>query len=300
MLWQPVDPFQISAMKREGIGKVMRPCGFCGRALLLSTALFCSFGQSTGTPVEFEVAAVHESAPFVGVPGSPSMADTPVLGVTASRLELKNYRLFQWIAYAYDVPEFQIASREVILRERYDLSAKLPQGSKKQDAPRMLQSLLAERFGLRIHREARKMSGYALVVQKGGAHLVPSLAVDLGSAAEPATELSTPKPGWVEFFYKNCTMSRFTRSLSKNMREPIVDATNLAGAYDIPFGFSVQDLLPRPNPIDAAGGGLGQGLGPAIGTSMVDSLERLGLKLESRSVTVEMIVVDSISRPTAN
>ncbi len=264
----------------------MRPCGLWRRALLLGTALFCSFGQSAGPAVEFEVAAVHESAPPAGPGGVRSY---PLLGVNGSHLEIINYSLVQWIAYAYDVPEFQIASPGGILRERYDLSAKLPEGSKKQDAPRMLQSLLAERFGLRIHREARKMAGYALVVQKGGSHLVPSLAVGLGSAAEPATELSTPKPGWVEFFYKNCTMSRFARFLSGSMHEPIVDATNLAGGYDVPFGFSALDALPRP--IDAAGG---------LPPSMVDSVERLGLKLEPRSVTVEMIVVDSISRPTAN
>ena len=87
-------------------------------------------------------------------------------------------------------------------------------------------------------------------------------------------------------------MSRFAQLLSKNTHEAVVDATNLAGAYDLPFEFSVRDLLPKPNPIDADDGGLGP--------SIIDSVERLGLKLERRRVTVETIVVDNVSRPTAN
>ena len=272
-------------MKWEGTSTLMRPCGLCLRALIMSTALFCSFGQSSGPAVDFEVAAIHESAPPTGARGMPGF---PMLGGNESHFEIKNYTLVQWIAYAYDVPEFQIASPEWVSSERYDLSAKLPQGSKKQDAPRMLQSLLAERFGLRIHRKTQKIGGYALVVQKGGPHLVASLSVGVGSAAEPATELRHTRRDRVEFFYKNCTMARFALLLSKNMREPVVDATNLAGAYDVPFDFSPLDALPRP--IDSVG----------LGASMVDSVERLGLKLEPRSVTVEMIVVDSINRPTAN
>jgi HTH-type transcriptional regulator/antitoxin MqsA len=59
--------------------------------LLLVTALFCSFGQSASTPVEFEVAAVHKSP-------MPSQGAMPILGVTNSRLEIMNYALIQWIA----------------------------------------------------------------------------------------------------------------------------------------------------------------------------------------------------------
>jgi uncharacterized protein (TIGR03435 family) len=242
-------------------------------------------GQSASTPVEFEVAAVHKSA-------MPSQRAMPMLGVTNSRLEIMNYALIKWIAYAYDVPEFQISSPEGISREKYDLSAKLPQGSTKRQAPAMLQSFLAERFGLRIHRKAQKMSGYALVVQKGGAHVKPSLSFAIGPEAEPSDELRSPTADSVEFVYKNCTMSHFAQLLSKNVREPVVDATNLAGAYDVPFGFSIRDILPKPNSIDADDGGLG----PSIG----DSVRRLGLKLERRGVTVEIIVVDNLSRPTAN
>lgn len=154
----------------------------------------------------------------------------------------------------------------------------------------MLQSLLAERFGLRIHTEARKTSGYELVVGKGGARLQPSLPVFTGSEAEASSSLSSPTPSTVKFVYKNCTISRFAQLVTRNTRVAVVDATNLAGNYDIPFEFSVQDLLPKPFGSDD------DGLGPSI----VDAVERLGLKLKRKTVTVNIIVVDNISQPTAN
>jgi uncharacterized protein (TIGR03435 family) len=212
-----------------------------------------------------------------------------MLGATDSRMEIINYPLIQWIVYAYDLPEFQVSGPEWISREKYDLSAKLPQGSTKRDAPAMLQALLAERFGLRIHREAREMRGYALVVGKDGAHLTRSRPVVIGAEAEPSVE-SHRKPDRVEVVIKSCTISHFVKLLSRNYRVPVVDATNLAGAYDIPFVYWLRDLLPKR--MDAADDGLG--------SSVIDAVERLGLKLERRSVTVETIVIDDVSRPTAN
>jgi uncharacterized protein (TIGR03435 family) len=279
------------AAQKKSARTTVPPWKLCQRTLLLFSALFCGFGQSADTPVAFEVAAINKSAMPAGGRGAPSTGDFPILGVTASRLEIRNYTLTKWIAYAYDVPEFEISGPDWISREKYDLSAKLPQGSTKRDAPAMLQSLLAERFELRIHRQARKMSGYALVVGKTGARLKPSLSFGKGSDFEASPLLST-NPERVEYVYKNCTMSHFAQLLSQLVREPVVDATNLAGAYDLPFHVAIRDLLPQANPID----GGDDGLGPSI----VDSVKGLGLTLERKGVAVEAVVVDSISLPTAN
>jgi uncharacterized protein (TIGR03435 family) len=264
------------------MGKWMAPRGFCLRTLLLGTSLLCGFGQSPRAPVEFEVAAVHKSP-------MPSTFSAPRLGVTDSRLEIRDYALIQWIGYAFDVPEVQVSGPEWISRERYDLSAKLPPGSNKRDAPAMLQALLAERFGLRIHREPRQVRGFALVVGEGGAHVTPSRTVSIGSEAELSGE-PHPKADRLEILWKNCTLSRFAQLLSKNYRVPVLNATNLAGSYDIPFVFLPQDLL--RNGMDAVDNGLGP--------SVIDSVDRLGLKLERRGVTLETIVVDNVSKPAAN
>lgn len=238
----------------------------------------------------FEVASITKSTADI-IPGMPSEGGYPILGVTPSRLEIRNYTLTKWIAYAYDVPEFQISGPDWISREKYDLSAKLPQGSTKREAPAMLQSLLKERLELRIHRQARKMSGYALVIGKGGARVKPTLSFGVGSDFESSPLLST-NPERVEYVYKKCTISHFAQLLSQTIREPVVDETDLAGAFDIPFHLLLRDLLPKANPID----GGDDGLGPSI----VDSVNGVGLKLERKGVTVETIMVDNISRPTAN
>ncbi len=266
------------------------PWPLCQRILLLCIGLFCGFGQSASSPVDFEVAAIYKSPTSL-----PRQPISSTIAVTDSRLEFKNRELAAWIAYAYDTPEFLISGPDWILREGYDLSAKLPDGSTKRDAPAMLQSLLAERFGLRIHREVRKMSGYALVVGKASVHIPPSRSPGIGSGTcEPSTDGLSPKPGIVKFAWRNCTMSGLALLLSKNFREAVIDATNLAGTYDIAFEVAIQDLLPLPKPR------LGVGAADGLGSSIVNSLDHLGLKLERDEVAVETIMVDNISRPTAN
>src|ERR1035437_1911371 len=50
----------------------------------------------------------------------------------------------------------------------FDVIARLPQGATSDQVPMMLQSLLADRFKLRAHKESRMGTGYALVIDKNG------------------------------------------------------------------------------------------------------------------------------------
>ena len=52
--------------------------------------------------------------------------------------------------------------------EFYDIAAKVPDGATMEQVRIMLQRLLAERFGLVVHRETRQLPGFRLVVAKGG------------------------------------------------------------------------------------------------------------------------------------
>src|SRR5205814_5568237 len=73
--------------------------------------------------------------------------------------------------------------------QRFDILAKMPEGATKEQVPEMLQALLAERFQLKVHRENREQSIYALVVGKGGPKLKEA-------APDPETP-PAPAPGGI-------------------------------------------------------------------------------------------------------
>ena len=94
------------------------------------------------------------------------------------------------IATAYGVKDYQISGPAWLATDRFDIVAKLPDGASKDDAPKMLQALLAERFKLAAHRDTQEHPVYALLVGKDGPKLKESTAT-----AEPIDESVPLKPG---------------------------------------------------------------------------------------------------------
>jgi uncharacterized protein (TIGR03435 family) len=79
------------------------------------------------------------------------------------------------MSYAYGVKPYQITRPDWMATTRFDIVAKMPEGSKKEDAPKMLQTLLEERFNLTKHRASAERPVLALVVGKGGPKLKASV-----------------------------------------------------------------------------------------------------------------------------
>lgn len=75
------------------------------------------------------------------------------------------------IQLAYKVDAYQVVAPDWMSTTRFDVLAKLPTGANKTQIPEMLQALLADRFGLVVHREPRERQVYALVVAKDGPKL---------------------------------------------------------------------------------------------------------------------------------
>src|SRR4029077_19782644 len=99
---------------------------------------------------------------------------------------------------AYDVKTYQITGPDwltALSAPRFDIVAKMPEGTNKDQVPEMLRTLLAERFKLTIHRENKEQSVYALVVAKGGHKMkeaeplpvAPTTSPDGGPAPPPST-----------------------------------------------------------------------------------------------------------------
>src|SRR5215472_6338090 len=114
----------------------------------------------------FEVASVKTSASDTG---RPDIKRDPGGGIT-----LSNATLELLVVMAYNIQSFQIAGGPSWLRSRrFDVVAKAPEGAPKNQTWVMLQTLLADRFQLTVHREARELPILELTVAKGGPKIQP-------------------------------------------------------------------------------------------------------------------------------
>jgi uncharacterized protein (TIGR03435 family) len=149
---------------------------------------------------------------------------------------------------------------------------------KRDEKSGMMQSVFAERFGMRAHMETREMPAYALVLAKSGSKLKES------SGATSATSQFGGSTGEVKWANSPLTDLKFL--LAQETGRPVVDKTGLTGKYDFtlqytPTGQAATDESNKPS----------------IFTALE---EQLGLKLVPTKQPVEVLVVDSIEQPTEN
>ncbi|HXE08133.1 MAG TPA: TIGR03435 family protein [Acidobacteriaceae bacterium] len=149
-----------------------------------------AFGQAAKT---FDVATVKLSPPLDVQKLAAQMraGQMPNFGahLDGLRAEYNYMTMQQLLVYAYDVKPYQIVGPEWLTTEHYDIVARLPEGSTKNDAPAMLKALLADRFKLTAHMEDRDLAVYALVVGKDGPKLKDS------PEPPPIDESAPLKPG---------------------------------------------------------------------------------------------------------
>ena len=156
----------------------------------------------------------------------------------------------------------------------------------------MFQGLLADRFKLRLHKENRDVPGYALLVARNEPRL------EKGYASEDKSALAG-RPGSLRG--TSIELPGLATALSTNLGQPVVDETGLTGRYNF-------SLTWTPGQADMNGefGGMppevrsqfaGDPNGPSIFTALQ---EQLGLRLEARKVSIDVIVIDHAERPDAN
>jgi uncharacterized protein (TIGR03435 family) len=165
--------------------------GFSAASLFLVTG--AAFGQTTPRP-SFEVASVKLAAPLDMQKMAAAMmagGEMPKMGphIDGAQAEYSSMALRELIMMAYKVKPFQITGPDWINSTRFDIKAKMPEGSTKDDATLMLQSLLEERFKMTVRRETKEHPVLALVVGKGGSKMKES------EAAKPIDENAPLKPG---------------------------------------------------------------------------------------------------------
>ncbi len=270
----------------------------------------------------FEAASVKPTSPYTttgrltGGPGTDSPGQFIATNVTLGLLLLK----------AYDLKSYQLIGPSLIDRNKYDIFAKIPPGTTKANINMMLQKLLAERFGMTVHRERRNLSLYELVVAKGGPKLrerskapdeapagtdAPSLArkVRVGKDDIPVplpgarVMMSFPEKGVQHVTARGQTLAELIRLLEREIGRPLVDGTGLAGTYDFDLSYAMRPASGAAAASSAASpGAAAQTTVSDPAPALFDALvEQLGLRIASKKGSVEVLVVDKVNKmPTGN
>ena len=227
--------------------------------------------QSIAGQPRFEVAAI--------VPHADTSDMQAGIEVTESFVRIRNLSLRAVIGIAYDVRDSRLVGPAQLDGRRFDITAKPPAGWTREQLPTLLRALLAERFKLVVHQEAKQVPGYALRAQPRGHRMRPSDG--------PRTYL-TARPGLI--VGNGRSVSELAPLLGQMVGTPVVDETGLKGTYDIKLVWT--DQLSAVNAIVVAE--------PEI--SIFTALqEQLGLRLEPVKISTEVVVVDSVEgMPTPN
>jgi uncharacterized protein (TIGR03435 family) len=176
-----------------------------------------------------------------------------------------------------------------ISNDKFDIEANAEDPSKttEGDLRQMLQALLAERFKLRFHYETQEISGYVLLITKNGQKLK--------EAAVPAERPARLSMSPVGLLGQNVPIAALASYLSIRLGVPIENQTGMSGLYDFTLTWRPDDeeILPPGVPRDVVTGSSGSSLFSAL-------QEQLGLQLQSKKISVEVMVIDSAEKPTEN
>jgi len=274
-----------------------------------------SWAQSPpGATPQFEVASVRQVAPVGGgrflISGGPGTSNPGLFICT-------NTPLRPLLLRAYNLNVYQLTGPSWLGTKLYDITARIPPGTSKDQFNQMLQNLLLERFKLALHHETRNFAAYQLAVGKGGSRLketsLPPRTPDLPHLRSKQRD----KDGFVELtpdsqdvlgsfrdgiqreVARRTSMATLAELLEAFTGKPVLDRTGLTGLYDFRIDFSPEGLdgaVSRALASTPTQGEPGYG-----GPTLFGALKQLGLSLESVTAPIKVMVVDSAEQiPTDN
>ncbi len=256
--------------------------------LILSTAV-------AQTP-QFEVASLKPSTPGAtsgAMSGGPGTKDPGLF-------TCQNISLRALMVTAYNLLTYRFSGPDWMSSARFNISAKIPEGTTREQFQAMLQNLLVERFKMGDQWEKKEIQTYDQTLGKGGHKLKESTPE--ADAAEGAPSGGPPKadpdgfpilpPGrhrvlleigsHVAMRWSDETMGLFVTYLSAQLRTPVADQTGLKGQYDFTLRWVAEGAAPSSDET-----------APSLFRAVQ---EQLGLRLESRRGTVDVLVVDHAER----
>jgi uncharacterized protein (TIGR03435 family) len=293
-------------------------------------------GQAGNAKPEFDVVSIKRSPPPDGgmirlMPpsGGPGTKDPTRYVVTGLPLILL-------VMQAYDIQPYQLNAPDWLKMERYDVTAKIPEGATKEQFRLMMQAMLEDRFKMVAHREKKDSPVYELVVGKNGHKMKPSVEEPPKESAD-AVPLPLPGRGPMQMGSDgfpvlprggggrgpmmimmngrakmqgvHVSMDQLASSLTNQVARPVSNATGLQGNFDFTLYFSPMNgpmgpmgmaPPPPPPPPPGAGGGL-VGEAPSregeVGPNLFTAVqEQLGLKLEQKKGQIDLVVIDKMEK----
>lgn len=236
---------------------------------------------------EFESASIR--------PNQTGDANMGAFAQPGGRFGARNVPVKFLIEAAYDVKDFQIiaGSFSWIGEDRFDIAAKAPEGTPAGFEPLkpMLRSLLAARFKLALHSETRELPIFELAPAKSGikTQAPKDAGCGLPDPTNPQPRERTPfcdnirtRKSVIEAY--GITMPRLAGALSDALGRPVVDKTGFTGIFDARLEFAPYETTAE-----------------AQQPSIFSALEQeLGVRLDASKGPVQVLVLDSVERPTEN
>lgn len=248
-----------------------------GALLALTTACLFALRIEGQQALAFDAASVKLNTS--GGNGYPGVAPG------GKRFTATNLPMTALIMLAYDVTPAQISGVPSALdKVGYDIEATCDHPMTKEGGGRMLQTLLADRFKLVVHREEREQPIYALIIAKGG----PKLHESSASKSGPP-EI---KRNGSAFVFGRRPMSSLALILSQIVGRTVADKTGLGGRYNFTLEYA-----PERTGSGRDGAAPADTDGPSIFTALP---QQLGLTLDAQKGQIEFIVVDHAETPSAN
>ncbi len=308
-------------------------------ASVLSVLVVAGLGAQSGA--KFEVASVKAIAPRTtdagggarGTGGGGGCVESVKLDLGRSDIECAS--LLTLISFAYRIPPARITGPDWMTGRgviKFDISAKLPPGSSRDQFPEMLRDLLADRFHLAVHHGVPEQAIYALVVAKGGSKLKQAApeaaaAVADSSASEitliggiqtrtartpnakgggDSTTMTNPRMGTVHetegpdltqrWEAPSTTLGGLADLLDRvgPWDPPVIDMTGLNGRYQV-----VLEVSLKADPAARESAQLERQ--EVFVSAFNDGLRKLGLQLVRRKGLVDTVFVDRLEKmPTGN
>jgi uncharacterized protein (TIGR03435 family) len=244
--------------------------------LISSVSVRYSVGSVQSRLPAYEVASVKPDK--IGVP------ETYL--VIPGGLNVHNMSLKGLIRTAYHVQDYQISGGPSWLdSDKYYIEAKAGRLVSTEDAYRMFQALLADRFQLRLHRETKQLPIYNLVVAKHG-HKMKDVTAQ---CVTPAPRTCGIRGGAGGRLIGTRTMPQLATLLSGFLGRTVSDKTNLKGNFEFKLEWTPDSAAARYNDVDPAA--------PSLLTAIE---EQLGLRLEAKRGPVEILVIDSADKASEN
>jgi uncharacterized protein (TIGR03435 family) len=288
--------------------------------------------KAAGGKMAFEAASVKRDTrdwssvePDINIPLDDSDTYVPTGGLyIGTNIELWSYVVFSYKLNTNQLPILKAEAPKWVDTEHFDIQARAAGNPTKDQYRLMMQSLLADRFKLAAHFESRQMPVYALVLAKPGVTGPQLRPFPDGTpcANEPPaiagqSSFSTPQPlasgfpdrcgglGQSSAFWalpdfsaavhhvgaRDMTMDLIARNVAHmaNLDRPLLDKTGLTGTFDASIEYAP---APQPGADTQA-----QSSEPTFQQALAD---QLGLKIESTTGSVRVLVIDHIEEPTPN